>query len=98
MTEVEKIKGILDAIEAESKLPAPSHANLARLTHMALVEMMNFLDLLCKGLVPFLIKNVPPPEQAQTEVGLKTEIMGPEDNADQKNPDSADQPSTVQPA
>lgn len=28
---VEKISGIIDAVDAEAKLPSPSHSNLARL-------------------------------------------------------------------
>lgn len=60
--DIVKIKGILDAVEAESKQPSPSHNNLARLTHMALVEIMNFLDMLCKGIVPLMMANAVPAE------------------------------------
>lgn len=56
--QVEKIKGILDAIETESKLPSPSHANLARLTGMALKEMLDFMNVLCQGLMPLLVPKI----------------------------------------
>lgn len=38
--DVNKLEGIVSAIEGESKAPAPSHANLARLVSMFFRELI----------------------------------------------------------
>lgn len=39
-----KIEGIVQAIEAEAKAPAPSHQNLARLVSMAFRELLGVYE------------------------------------------------------
>jgi hypothetical protein len=43
-----KLEGILSAIEAEAKIPAPSHQNLARLIAMFFRELMAQMEELKK--------------------------------------------------
>ncbi len=40
MTSLEKLEGLISAIEGEAKQASPSHANLARLTALALREFL----------------------------------------------------------
>lgn len=59
---IEKLNGVIEAIEAESKQPSPSHANLARLVAMFFRE---FLDEAKAASVPhgtFTAVAVTPPE------------------------------------
>lgn len=50
-----KLEGILTAIESETRLPSPSHNNLARLVAMA------FRELMYQASRPLVIPQSPPP-------------------------------------
>lgn len=41
---IDILNGIIDAIQAESRTPSPSHQNLARLTAMALKELAELIE------------------------------------------------------
>lgn len=50
--DIEALKGIADAVEAESKQPSPSHNNLARLLAMFIRELIKEKTSECKIQTP----------------------------------------------
>lgn len=65
---IDELNGLVDAVEAESRNPNPSHQNLARLCGMFFRELIQHLD------APMQIATVTPPE---SETGTNAPVETP---------------------